>query len=495
VLNHTVGPFLVRNDTQLFLREKDLKQGGSNKYIVWDSMTNAAVTFDTSGSPAIAGSYTIAGIPCKTAFQLFWDSTKQYVPENAAKIADVKPDTIRLLAREYATRRPATIYWGFGIDRYYHGDLTGRALATLAALTGNIGKPGATPWGGFGGATAVSSPLNTGPWLAPTKSRATQGNNLLVLDAIQKGDPFQIEAAYFASSNYLDTFPNQNKLINDVFPKLDFIVVADFSMTDTAEQADIILPTTTWFENDDIVTTMHPHVLLQQKAIDPLYECKSDLAIFSLLAAKLGFGDYFSRQPEDYIKLLLDSQKLRDMGVTYESLKRDGAFRAVPAPYVPFTDGKFNTPSGRIEFYSEGLQQKLPLFLPPIEAWPDTALAKKYPLVCLQARTRFRVHTQYFNIQWLREIDPFPFVEMNPADAQTRGLVNGDVVEVFNDRGSVRLKARLTDGLRPGTINISKGWSKKQMMAGSLQELIFDYKNPDTMNCSFFDTMVEVKKV
>jgi molybdopterin-containing oxidoreductase family molybdopterin binding subunit len=318
---------------------------------------------------------------------------------------------------------------------------------------------------------------------------------LVVFDAIEKGQPYAIKAAYMANSNYLLTFPNQNKILQQLLPKLDFIAVADFSMTDTAEQADIVLPTTTWFENDDIVPSMHPHVMLQQKAIEPLYECKSDLAIFSLLAAKLGFGDYFNQQPADYIRLILNSPALRDAGVTYETMQRDGAFRAVPAPYIPFADGKFSTPSGRIEFYNEKLGQQLPTFLPPIEAWPDTDLAKKYPLQCLQAKTKFRVHSQYFNIQWLREIDPYPFVEMNPADAQHRGVSDGDVVDVFNDRGKIRLKAKINDALRPGMINISKGWSRKQTIQGSLQELIFDYRNPDTMNCSFFDTMVEVKKV
>jgi len=283
--------------------------------------------------------------------------------------------------------------------------------------------------------------------------------------------------------------------VNNIFPKLDLIVVADFSMTDTAEQADIVLPVTTWFENDDVVLTYHPHVLLQQKAIEPLYESKSDLAIFGLLAAKLGLGEYFTQTATDYVKQVLDSQKLRDMGVTYETMQRDGAFRSVPAPYIPFRDGKFSTPSGRIEFYNEKLQQKLPVFLPPIEAWPETDLAKKYPLQLLQARTRFRVHTQYFNIQWLQEIDPHPFIEMNPADANKRGIAEGDVVEVFNDRGKARLQMKLNDGLRPGVLNMSRGWTKRQMIAGSVQQLTYDYRNPDTMNCSFFDTMVEVKKV
>ena len=327
------------------------------------------------------------------------------------------------------------------------------------------------------------------------KESATQADNIQLYDVIENSNPFPIKAVYFTSSNFLATYPNENKLVNNIFPKLDLIVVADFSMSDTAEQADIVLPVTTWFENDDIVVTYHPHVLLQQKAIEPLYECKSDFEIFSLLAAKLGLGDYFNQQPTDYIEQILTSPTLQNMGVTYETMQRDGAFRAAPAPFIPFTDGKFTTPSGRVEFYNETLQQKLPTFLPPIEAWPGTDLAKKYPLQLLQGRKKFGVHTQYFNIQWLREIDPYPYVEMNPADAKTRAIVEGDTVNVFNDRGSVTLKARISDGLRPGTMNFSKGWSNKQMIAGSLQQLTFDYRNPDTMNCSFFETMVEVKKV
>ena len=89
VLNHTVGPFLVKGDTQLFLREADVKKGGSTKYMVWDSKANAAVTFDTSTSTALTGSYTVAGVQCTTAFQLLWNSTKQYDPESASKIVDV----------------------------------------------------------------------------------------------------------------------------------------------------------------------------------------------------------------------------------------------------------------------------------------------------------------------------------------------------------------------------------------------------------------------
>jgi molybdopterin-containing oxidoreductase family molybdopterin binding subunit len=170
-----------------------------------------------------------------------------------------------------------------------------------------------------------------------------------------------------------------------------------------------------------------------------------------------------------------------------------------------FRDGKFNTPSGRIEFYTEkpssrsqegsSMTYRLPTFLPPVEAWPDSTLAKKYPLSYCQSGSKFRVHTQYFNTPWLREIDPSPSVEMNPTDATTRGITEADIVEVFNDRGSVRLKAKLNDGIRPGTVNIKRGWARTQFIAGHSQALVADYRNPVTLNCSFFDTLVEVRKV
>ncbi|MGB9022702.1 MAG: molybdopterin-dependent oxidoreductase, partial [Candidatus Bathyarchaeia archaeon] len=417
VASQTVGPFLVRQDTGLFLREKDVKQDGSDKFMIWNSSTEEAIPYDETGSnAALTGSYDVAGVACKPAFQMLWDHTKEYSPENASTITDVKPETIRMIAREYATRKPATIYWGFGIDRYYHGDMIGRAIATLAGLTGNIGKPGATPCGGFGGATLISTPVNFGGWVAPTESRMSNLNNLLLFDAVEKGEPYPIKAAYISNSNYVVSYPNQRKILEQVFPKLDFIAVADFSMTDTAKQADIVLPVTTWFENDDLVPSMHVHIMLQQRAIEPLYECKSDLTIFSMLAERLGFGEHFNKSAEDYIRLLLDTPELRDKGITLEKLKEDGAFRVPPSPHIPFRDGKYNTPSGRIEFYNETLMSrssagnellhKLPVFLPPIEAWDDNPLASKYPLVCSQAGARFRVHTQYFNIPWLRELDP-----------------------------------------------------------------------------------------
>lgn len=496
LLERTVAPFLVRQDNGQFVREGDILQGGSDKYIVWDQSSNQPQPFDASGiSPALAGTYNVKGMQNKTAFQLLSEHVEEYSPDKSKALTGVSEDLVESVATEYATNKPATIYWGFGLDRYYHGDITGRALAMLAALTGNIGKPGATPWGGFGAATLVSSPLQTGRWISPTGTSATFLNNLLVYDAIEKGDPYPIKALVVTNCNYVITFPNQNKVLNDLFPKLDFIVVADQFMTDTARYADIVLPSTTWFENDDVVNSMHPHVMFQEKAIEPLYESKSDLDIFSLLANKMGAGDQWNNTVEEYMQLIFDDPKLREAGITLEKLKNQGSIRVTPSPYIPFQDLNFDTPSRRIEFYSEKLNNKLPVFYPPIEAWSDNPLASKYPLVCIQAGSRFRVHTQYSNIPWLRELDPQPVVEINPSDAQVRSISDGDVVKVYNDRGNVTLHAKLNEALRPGLVNISRGCTTSQFIDGNSQQLIADYRNPDTLNCSFFDTLVEVRKV
>jgi molybdopterin-containing oxidoreductase family molybdopterin binding subunit len=136
----------------------------------------------------------------------------------------------------------------------------------------------------------------------------------------------------------------------------------------------------------------------------------------------------------------------------------------------------------------------LPRFRPPAEAWFENPLAGKYPLVCIQKHPLWRVHSQWFNIPWLRELDPFPHVDINPADARARSITEGDLVDVFNDRGSATLKARLTEALPPGMINIDKGWQRSQFAAGGYQELTSDRKNPITLNASFFDTLVEVRK-
>src|SRR5690606_21459151 len=134
---------------------------------------------------------------------------------------------------------------------------------------------------------------------------------------------------------------------------------------------------------------------------------------------------------------------------------------------------------GRMEFYLENPQpraasnevidydrERLPRFFPPTEAWPDNPLAKKYPLALLSTRPKFRVHSQWNQTPWLRELDPEPNVRIHPQDAAARSIANGDYVEVFNDRGHAVVKAVVSQGIRPGVMVFAKGWARDQYIAG-----------------------------
>jgi molybdopterin-containing oxidoreductase family molybdopterin binding subunit len=538
VTDHTVAPFLVRLDNGLFLREKDVNPNGGDKYVVWDEGVNAPVPYDQAKAPALYGKYEVKGIPCKPALQLLWEEASKYKPEDAEAITDVPAEEVKEVARLYATRKPACIIAGFGVDRWDNGHLTGRALATLAALTGNIGKPGAMVGGLYGGSALMAVLSEAWRWVTPSGTEAHALNPLLAYDAIAYGYiekhvpkdpkdplkgtvskdptpmPYTIKAAVISCTNFANTYPNQKWIIEKLFSEenLEFIVVIEQKMNDTAMFADIVLPATTWFENDDLMGGLHPYLMIQERAIQPLYECKSDWEIFKMIAEKMGLGQYFQGSESDQRERILAALKEAFGEEKIRTFRETGVARISKEPYIGYEDGNYPTQSGRIEFYSERVilnypwaypalgipvtmgVNPLPHFNPPVEAWPDNPLTKKYPLVLIQQHSKWRVHSQWYEAVWLRELDPEPYVEMNPKDAEARGIKNGDVVNVFNDRGWVRLKAKLNPSLRPGLVNIDKGWQRSQFAAGSYDELTAAHKNPITLNCSFFDTLVEVQK-
>jgi len=179
------------------------------------------------------------------------------------------------------------------------------------------------------------------------------------------------------------------------------------------------------------------------------------------------------------------------------------SFQPITHPYVPFYQQNFPTPSGRIEFYVESLvpyDMPLPIYKEPIEASPTNPLYQKYPLVFLSAHTRFRTHTQWYNLPWLNEVLPplVPFLEINPIDAQTRGISDGDTVTVFNDRGSIQLLARVTNGIRPGVVNSYQG-DQLAFPNSTVNMLTHQLINPQSVvylfqsNTAYFDVLVDVK--
>lgn len=543
VVNFTVAPFLVREDNGKFLRESDLDPKGSpENYLVLDEEDGKLKPVTLAAKPSIWADYTVNNIRVRSALILLKEEAEKFKPEEAVKITTVPAEQVRKITRMYALNKPSFIYDGFGTDRWDNGDLVGRGLATIAALTGNVGKPG----GGIGvmGGSALGLMFAPGildKWLIVSQNFAQKLNYLQFYDAATKGKilqympldpkntaagvksiepeevPYTVKALIATCSNMVSNMPNQNMMIKEVFAedKLEFVVVADQFLTDTARQADIFLPAASWFEAEDVAGGLHPYLMKMEKAIEPLGEAKSDFELFKGLAEKMGMGEPWQRPVGEYIEEIVRNigGALGDEeGITKE-FKEKGIVRLMPSGTRSFADNKFFTPTGRAEFYSEGVivndpsvvpplrlpvgekVKSLPHFRPPDEAWPENPLYQKYPLVFIQLHSRWRVHSQFYNIPALKEIDFEPYLELNENEIQKRGLKAGDLVRVFNDRGEMVVRLRCNNANPDGLATFNRGWQQHQFLAGGYQELTSNRINRVHFNCSFFDTLVEVEKV
>jgi len=236
-------------------------------------------------------------------------------------------------------------------------------------------------------------------------------------------------------------------------------------------------------------------VQLQPKVIEPLYESRPDRDIVNEIGLRMGLPKDFPLSAEQYVERVLSSGHPSMEGITLEKLKQG------PVEVAPYNFTGFATPSGRIEFYSERMKeygQELPVFMEPIES-TRRPQAKKYPLSYLSTHTKYGNHSFLANIAWLRELDAEPLLEMNSVDAAARGIVDGDMVVAFNDRGKVKLKVKVHEGIRPGVVNINEGWWHHHFAEGSYQELTHATINPAQLavfepNSAMYDNLVEVRK-
>ena len=226
-----------------------------------------------------------------------------------------------------------------------------------------------------------------------------------------------------------------------------------------------------------------------EKAIEPMYECRPGIYLWSELARRLGFGEHFQNSIDEWIEMRLSSNHPSIAGIepplTLERLKKEKVIRSnIPGqPSQPLLDKKFPTPSGRIELYTEEFVEAgdaLPVFREQLES-PRSALAKKYPLVFNTANNIFFVHTAFANdplIQksYLSE----PHLSINPADARERNISDGDTVTAYNNRGSCTLKAMVTEAVPPGVVHVPHGWWPKQFIEGHIQNLIPSVASDET---------------
>lgn len=518
VKNRTTAPFLVRKDNGKILRKSDFNpelEPEEDDYYVWDSVAGQPVlSKEGPADVAIEGTYNVHGVEVDTVFTLLKNHVSQYTLEKAAELTKIPVEKIEYLTRTYVDG-PTTIYTNYGIDHYQNGHLWSFAAFIMASLTGNIAKPGA----GFTGLYVQYIPINYAN-VYVTNGKMANSNipqshfHHVAREQKLNGKPYPVKALLTMCSNSMSNWAQQNVWFTDILPNMEFIVVIDTEFTDNARYADIVLPAAFWFEVNDLrVSYNNPYILIQEKAIEPLYESKPDAEIIAMIGRKMGLEEYF---PEDYddevwIQKLLDSDTLRKMNITYERLKKEKVIRGEGSAEKPFIRGEhyFNTPSGRAQLYCENPtprvdygqdisefveKERLPYFRPPGEAWSGNPLYEKYPLVFIQEHSRFRSHTQWFNVPMLKELDPEPLAKISREDAKARGIKTGDIVEVFNDRGKVVLKAEVNDAIAPGVLVIPKGWQREQFIEGCFQELTNTTTDPMSVNFAYFDCLVDVRK-
>ena len=386
-------------------------------------------------------------------------------PEWAAEITGIPAATLRRLAIEFATSRPAALHCGYAPGRTLHGEQFHRAAYALAAMTGNVGIPGGNS-GTSNGATGRCGIRALPAGVNPTGARVASS---LLADLLACGRaggyPADIKLIYSSAGDLFNQLPNVNKIIAAA-ERLEFMVVHDHFLTPTARYADILLPATTFWERNDVHTPWAGaghYAIFMQKAIEPVDECRNDLDICTALAGRLGIEGYNDRTEEEWLRELT-----RDAIDDFETFRAQGLAR-LPAPEDAVAFAReirdpvghpFTTPSGKIEIYSMTLAAKPDPYglgaIPPIPMWIPHDEDRRHPLRLVTPKSRARTHSIHANQPILARADRDD-VWINPTDADDRGILDGRPVRVFNDRGETVLPARVTDRIAPGVISIKEG--------------------------------------
>lgn len=526
--NKSVAPLLVKEDGS-YLRLSDLNLPLYKKE---DPATGETVEVDTEvvydeasktfGSsfevkdPAYTGTFDANGTSVRTAYDLAHESIKPFTVEYAAEECGLPVETIEEFARTYADG-PSFIVVNWGFQHYQNSWRMYYGLALLASLSGNACKPGAN-YGNSFYSTAwhdipVVNPEATAFTVEDAKlSKMASYSRIpdIVNSGSWAGEDYTLRLLWIAGANPIECGIGYTEQI-EAWKKIDFVVVAAEYFNDTVRQASLALPVTMTFESEDLAGSG-----LNQKAIDPVGESKSDFEIFVELAKAMGYDDLYDKDAEGYLRELLDTPDNKAAGLDYDSLHEKGfAFKESFERGSETVGVEYNA-TGRTQFYLESLysngnwdaeitqQDRLPYYEHAFEAYPSNPEREKYPLFAVSYHDNYTGHSMHNHVPWLNELRGLegtagngePYTIIHESAAAERGIKTGDKIRVFNARGSFVTLALVSKGVREDTIVIPRAYAGDEMIEGHLQSVTsIEARDKVTNNDSHNDWICQVEKI
>lgn len=401
-------------------------------------------------------------------FEQLAEHVKPYTPEWAAEQTGIPASDIRRIAREFADAAPRALYYSGRRSSWYQNDFQmRRAQAILNAIVGN--------WDREGG-MVPNRKINVGefsflPWddaKAPRVDEveknfplasAKDGVYLPLRENVLKGTPYPVKAWMIYKQDPLNSVPDQGKTLR-MIEGMDFVGVVDIVMSDTAWYADVVFPESHYLERTDPIEVMPgiwPAAVLRQQVVKPLHDTRPCLEIAQGLARRLGLKDYFDYTIDQWI-----AEQAKDLPVQngLERMKKHGVVAFSEAKYGTTRNAvfRFVTKTGKIELYSERLKESghdpLPVYSAPVQPG-----AGQFRIIL--GRKATITHAALTNLPWLHEFHPENDLWINPLPARRLGIASGDLLQVTSSAGTVRIKARVTEEIRPDCVFMLHGFGKK----------------------------------
>jgi anaerobic selenocysteine-containing dehydrogenase len=433
---------------------------------------------------------------------------QEYAPEKVSQWTGISSTDIQKLARDYATIRPAVIRMNYGVQRSENGGMASRAIAMLPCITGSWKEVG----GGFQLSTSGAFGLSNAALERPDLMQKSLGRPARVINMVELGkalnevnDP-PVKALFVYNSNPAAVCPNHNEVIRGLLRPDLFTVVHEQFFTDTTDYADIVLPATTFFEHKELQSAYgHYYLQVSNQALAPVGECRSNVEVFRALAKGLGFEDEcFRDSVENMIDQALDSENPRLKGLNRDRLEKEGHIRLnfggngkeSSEPFLPFAQGNFRTASGKAELYNPSLKTQgldpVAAFVPPAESRHNSA-AKAFPLELLARKADNFLNSTFSNLPGMQSLEETGLLEMNPEDAKSRGIRDGDSVRAFNSRGEMQLRARVDGKVSAGVVAAKLNWAKLTPGNRNINVLTSEKLTDMGNSATFYSVLIEVE--